>query len=118
MSDFAGDPWHAYFGYCTWWAWYRHQGEPLLKMGNAASWPSRAPAYGLHVGTRPVVGATAIFQPGVEGADPSGHAAHVEAVLGGGWFIISEMNFGWNGGGWGRVDWRYVYMAPGVSFIY
>lgn len=118
MADFAGDPWSAYFGVCTWYAWYRHQGEPLLKMGNAASWPSVAPSYGLHVGTTPVVGATAIFQPGVEGADGGGHAAHVEQVLGGGWFIISEMNFTWNGGGWGRVDWRYVYMAPGVSFIY
>lgn len=119
MSDFAGDPWHAYFGFCTWWAWYRHQSEPLLKMGNAANWPRVAPSYGLHVGSKPVVGATAIFQPGVEGADAgAGHAAHVEAVLGGGWFIISEMNFGWNGGGWGRVDWRYVYVAPGVSFIY
>lgn len=118
MADFAGDPWHAYFGVCTWYAWYRHQGEPLLKMGDAAAWPSAAPSYGLRVGTTPVAGATAIFQPGVEGADGGGHAAHVEQVLGGGWFIISEMNFSWNGGGWGHVDWRYVYMAPGVSFIY
>ncbi|HEU5439474.1 MAG TPA: CHAP domain-containing protein [Ktedonobacterales bacterium] len=119
MSDFAGDPWHAYFGFCTWWAWYRHQSEPLLKMGNAANWPRVAPSYGLHVGTKPVVGATAVFQPGVEGADSgAGHVGHVEAVLSGGWFIISEMNFGWNGGGWGRVDWRYVYVASGVSFIY
>ena len=118
MSDFAGDPWSAEFGACTWYAWYRNQGEPLLKMGDAAAWPGMAPSYGLRVGTTPVVGATAIFQPGVEGADGGGHAAHVEQVLGGGWFIISEMNFTWNGGGWGRVDWRYVYMAPGVSFIY
>lgn len=118
MSDFGGDPWHAYFGVCTWYAWYRHQGEPLLRMGNAAAWPSVAPSFGLRVGTTPVVGATVVFQPGVEGADGGGHAAHVEEVLGGGWFIISEMNFSWNGGGWGRVDWRYVYMAPGVSFIY
>ena len=118
MSDFAGDPWSAYFGVCTWYAWYRHQGEPLLKLGNAAAWPGAAPSYGLRVGTTPVAGATVIFQPCVEGADGGGHAAHVEQVLGGGWFIISEMNFTWNGGGWGRVDWRYVYMAPGVSFIY
>lgn len=118
MGDFAGDPYASSFGVCTWYAWYRHQGEPLLKMGNAAAWPGVAPSYGLRVGTTPAVGATAIFQPGVEGADGGGHAAHVEQVLGGGWFIISEMNFTWNGGGWGRVDWRYVYMAPGVSFIY
>lgn len=118
MSDFAGDPWSQYFGYCTWYAWYRHQNEPLLRLGNASQWPGTAPAYGLHVGSTPVAGATVIFQPGVEGAGGGGHAAHVEAVLGGGWFIISEMNFSWNGGGWGRVDWRYAFVASGVSFIY
>jgi surface antigen len=118
MGDFAGDPYSSYFGFCTWYAWYRYQGEPLMKLGNAAAWASNAPAYGLHTGTTPVVGATAVFQPGVEGAGGGGHAAHVEAVLGGGWFIVSEMNFGWNGGGWGLVDWRYVYVTSGVSFIY
>ncbi|MGZ3636336.1 MAG: CHAP domain-containing protein [Ktedonobacterales bacterium] len=118
MGDFAGDPWSQYFGYCTWYAWYRHQNEPLLRLGNAAQWPSNAPSHGLRVGSTPVAGATVVFQPGVEGAGGGGHAAHVEAVLSGGWFIISEMNFSWNGGGWGRIDWRYAYVAPGVSFIY
>jgi surface antigen len=118
MSDFAGDPWSQYFGVCTWYAWYRHQNEPLMRLGNAAQWPSTAPSHGLRVGSTPAVGATVVFQPGVEGAGGGGHAAHVEAVLGGGWFIISEMNFYWNNGGWGRVDWRYAYVAPGVSFIY
>ncbi len=66
----------------------------------------------------PAVGATAVFQPGVEGAGGGGHAGHVEEVLGGGWFVISEMNFSWNGGGWGHVDWRFVYVRSGVSFIY
>lgn len=118
MRDFSGDPWSQYFGYCTWYAWYRHQNEPLMRLGNAAQWPSNAPSHGLRVGSTPVVGATVIFQPGVEGAGGGGHAAHVEAVLSGGWFIISEMNFSWNGGGWGRVDWRYAYVGSGVSFIY
>jgi surface antigen len=118
MGDFAGDPYGSYFGYCTWYAWYRYQGEPLLKLGNAAAWAWNAPAHGLRTGTTPVVGATAVFQPGVEGASGAGHVAHVEAILGGGWFIVSEMNFGWNGGGWGRVDWRYVYVTSGVTFIY
>jgi len=118
MSDFAGDPYSSYFGVCTWYAWYRHQNEPLMKMGNAASWAWNASKYGLRTGTTPVVGATAVFQPGVEGAGSGGHAAHVEVVLGGGWFIVSEMNFGLNGGGWGRVDWRYAYVTSGVSFIY
>ena len=118
MSDFAGDPWHSYFGVCTWYAWYRHQGEPLMRMGNASQWAYTASSFGLSVGTTPAVGATAVFQPGVEGAGGGGHAAVVEQVLGGGWFIVSDMNFGINGGGWGRVDWRYAHTAPGVSFIY
>jgi surface antigen len=118
MADFKGDAYAGFFGVCTWYAWYRHQGEPLMQLGNAQSWPSNASRYGLKVGSAPVVGATAVFQPGVEGAGGGGHAGHVEAVLGGGWFVISEMNFSWNGGGWGHVDWRFVYVRSGVSFIY
>ncbi len=90
----------------------------MTKLGMASQWAANAPRYGLRTGTTPVVGATAVFQPGVEGAGSGGHVAHVEQVLGGGWFIVSEMNFGLNGGGWGRVDWRYAYVAPGVAFIY
>jgi surface antigen len=118
LGDFAGDPYASLFGVCTWYAWYRKQSEPLLRLGTAASWAYSAASFGLRTGTTPVVGATAVFQPGVEGAGSGGHVAHVEQVLGGGWFIVSEMNFYWNGGGWGRVDWRYVYVAPGVTFIY
>lgn len=118
MSDFAGDPNASSFGVCTWYAWYRHQNEPLTQLGHAGEWAWNAPKYGLAVGTTPRVGATVVFQPGVEGAGGTGHVGHVEAVLGGGWFIISEMNFYWNGGGWGRVDYRYAYVRSGVSFIY
>jgi surface antigen len=118
MSDFAGDPYSQYFGVCTWYAWSRAQSEPLMRLGGAAQWAWNAGGFGLRTGSTPSVGATAVFQPGVEGAGGGGHVAHVEAVLGGGWFIVSEMNFGLNGGGWGRVDWRYAYTAPGVSFIY
>ena len=118
MGDFAGDPYSGFFGVCTWYAWYRHRGEPLMRLGNAAQWAYNAPRFGLRVGATPVAGATAVFQPGVEGAGGGGHAAHVEVVLGGGWFILSEMNYYWNGGGWGRVDWRFAYAGSGVSFIY
>jgi CHAP domain len=118
MSDFAGDPASSFFGYCTWYAWYRAQSESLLRLGMAAQWAANAPRYGLSTGTTPAVGATAVFQPGVEGAGGGGHAAHVEQVLGGGWFIVSEMNYILNGGGWGRIDWRYAYVTSGVSFIY
>lgn len=119
MSDFGGDPYSGSFGVCTWYAWYRHQSESaLMKLGMADSWARNAPSHGLSVGSSPRVGATAVFQPGVQGAGGSGHVGHVEAILSGGWFIISEMNFTWNGGGWGRVDWRYVHVGSGVSFIY
>lgn len=118
MSDFAGDPYAGSFGSCTWYAWYRRQGESLMQLGNAAQWAYNASAHGLATGTAPEVGATAVFQAGVQGASGLGHAAHVEAVYGGGWFLVSEMAFTWNGGGWGRVSYRYAHTGAGVSFIY
>lgn len=118
MYDFAGDPYASSFGVCTWYAWYRHQSEPLASFGSAINWISAARSHGLSVGTQPVAGATVVFSPGVEGAGGTGHVGHVEQVLGGGWFIISEMNFYWNGGGWGKVDYRYAYVRSGVNFIY
>ncbi|HKT37859.1 MAG TPA: CHAP domain-containing protein [Ktedonobacterales bacterium] len=108
----------SYFGWCTWYASYRKQSEPLMRLGNAAAWTKNAPRYGLHTGTRPAVGATVVFQPHVQGASGGGHVGHVERVYSNGWFLISEMAFYWNGGGWGRVSFRYVHTGPGVSFIY
>ncbi len=113
-----GGAYSGYFGTCTWYAWYRHQNEPLMQLGSAGQWAYNARSHGLRTGSVPVVGATVVFQGGVQGADPAGHAGHVEAVYGNGWFLISEMNFYWNGGGWGRVDYRYVHTGWGVSFIY
>ena len=106
------------FGQCTWWAQYKRQDENLRHMGNARYWAGSAAARGYRVGGTPVKGATVVFQPGVEGAGGAGHVAHVEAVYPGGWFLVSEMNFFWNGGGWGRVDYRFAYARSGVSFIY
>ena len=119
MSDFAGDPHSSEFGVCTWWAWYARRDEPQLgTLGMATNWISNARALGMSVGSTPAVGATAVFAPGVQGAGSGGHVGHVEQLLGGGWFILSEMNFYWNGGGWGRVDFRYVHVGSGVQFIY
>jgi hypothetical protein len=64
------------------------------------------------------VGATVVFQPGVQGASGGGHAAHVEAGFKNGWFLVSEMSFYWNGGGWGRISFRYAHTGSGVAFIY
>lgn len=118
MGDSGGDPYYSAFGYCTWYVWYRNRYQPLMQMGNAWQWAFTASAYGLRTGSSPAVGATAVFQPGVQGASSLGHAAHVEAVYSNGWFLVSEMSFYWNGGGWGRVDYRYAHTGPGVSFIY
>jgi surface antigen len=117
LSDFAGDPYSSVYGQCVWYAWYKHRYLPLLKMGNAGSWPARARSLGLRVSTWARTGATIIFMPGVQGASPVGHAGVVEAILSGGWLVISEMNFSWNGGGWGRVNYRYVHTGSGVYFI-
>lgn len=106
------------FGQCTWWAQNLRRDENLRGMGNARYWAAGARARGYRVGSVPAAGATAVFQPGVQGAGGLGHAGHVEKVYPGGWFLISEMNFYWNGGGWGRVDYRFVRAGPGVEFIY
>ncbi len=118
LGDFAGDPYSSSYGTCTWYAWYRRQDERLASFGPATNWISGARTAGLATGSSPAAGATAVFAPGVEGAGGGGHAAHVEQVLGGGWFLISEMNFTFDGGGWGRVSYRYALAGPGVSFIY
>ncbi|HLJ80417.1 MAG TPA: CHAP domain-containing protein, partial [Ktedonobacterales bacterium] len=106
------------FGQCTWWAQWERRDENLTHMGNAMYWASSAAKRGYHVGTVAVAGATVVFQPGAQGAGGAGHVAHVVAVYPGGWFLVSEMNYYWNGGGWGRVDYRFAHMGWGVQFIY
>jgi surface antigen len=106
------------FGQCTWWAQRHRSDENLTRMGNAQYWAGGAAARGYYVTTVARANATVVFQPGVQGAGGAGHVAHVVAVYPGGWFLVSEMNFYWNGGGWARVDYRYAHMGSGVSFIY
>jgi hypothetical protein len=112
LSDYAGDPYSGFWGYCTWYAQYKRMDEHLMVLGNAGQWAYTAASHGLRTGTVPVAGATAVYQGGL------GHVAHVEKVLGGGWFLVSEMNMYWNGGGFGRVSWRYSFAGPGVTFVY
>lgn len=117
MSDVGGYYSWA-FGQCTWWAQYERRDENLMHMGNAQYWAGGAASRGYKVGSLPSAGATVVFQPGVQGAGGAGHVAHVVKVYPGGWFLISEMNFYWNGGGWGRVDYRFAHSGWGVQFIY
>jgi CHAP domain len=106
------------WGQCTWWAQHNRQDENLKGMGNAQYWAGGAAARGYYVTGTPKAGATVVFQPGVQGAGGAGHVAHVVAVYPGGWFLVSEMNFFWNGGGWARVDYRFAHTGSGVAFIY
>jgi len=118
MSGPPGNYYYWAFGQCTWWAQYERRGENLMHMGNARYWAAVAASRGYRVGSRPQAGATVVFQPGVQGAGGAGHVAHVVKVYPDGWFLVSEMNFYWNGGGWARVDYRLAHTGWGVNFIY
>jgi surface antigen len=106
-------PW----GQCTWYARARG-GAELNGLGNAGAWAANARRRGLAVGYAPRAGATVVFAVGVQGASRLGHVAHVERVLGGGRFLVSEMNYFGYGGGFGRVSQRVAHTGAGVSFIY
>ncbi len=117
LADIAGDPYSSVYGQCVWYAWYRNRSLPLLQLGVSGQWVANARRLGLRVGYSPWFGATVVFQPNVQGASASGHVGVVEQVLGSGWFLISEMNFYFNGGGFGRVSYRYAHVGAGVAFI-
>jgi surface antigen len=107
---------HYPWGYCTWGAAHLAH-DNVDGLGNAWHWIYGARARGLPTGTVPRVGATVVFQPGVQYAGSSGHVAHVVAVNGSS-FRIEEMNsYGW-GGGFGRFSYRWAHIGPGVTFIY
>lgn len=104
---------HFSFGECT---WYVAQRRYIPWFGNADQWYTAAAAMGFPEGHVPQVGAVVVFWPGGDGAGSVGHVAYVESVLPGGYFMLSEMNFG----AWDRVDTRIL---PGDSsgiqgFIY
>jgi surface antigen len=92
--------------------------ENLTLMGDAWNWAYSARARGLIVTTTPAANATVVFAPYVQDAGSLGHVAHVEQLLSGGWVLVSEMNFSWNGGGEGRVSYRFIHPGEGVWFIH
>lgn len=104
----ADFPYRPGFGYCNWWVRERHQNHPDITENTT-----------LPRGDTPLAGAVVWFDPNVQGATSAGHWAQVVAVAPDGyWFLVSEMNFGWRGGGFGRVDYRYAHTGPGVQFVY
>jgi hypothetical protein len=95
------------FGYCNWWVEALHPNTPDILTNH--SYPRSS---------TPTPGAAVWFDAGVQGASSAGHWAQVVALNPDGyWMLITEMNFAWRGGGFGRVDYRYVHVGPGVVFI-
>lgn len=120
-SDVSGNPSARSYplGQCTWLAAYlAPTGQDFAWLGNAWEWANSARAHGLPTGSAPQVGATAVFAPGDQGASSLGHVAHVVQVFSGGWFLVEEMNFFWNGGGFNLISYRYARADGAVQFIY
>lgn len=95
------------YGWCNWWPEVLHSAfsgyDALHQPGHAT----------------PRVGAVVYFAPYVQGASSAGHYAQVVAIAPGGyWLLVTEMNFYWRGGGWAKVDYRYIHVGSGVSFRY
>lgn len=101
------------FGQCT---WYVNTRRPAPWGGNAWQWYGRAKAWGRPVGPTPRVGAIMVTWE----SPYWGHVAYVEQVYPDGSWLVSEMNYNNNGGGWGRVSYRHVVPGtiPLIGFIY
>ncbi len=109
--------WSFAFGECTWYVATQRQ---VTWGGNADQWWANAAAAGYLEGQTPEVGSIVVWGPNVPGESFGyGHVAYVEAVQGN-QFEVSEMNFsGVPGGGWDRVDYRWVPDGAGyLGFIY
>lgn len=96
------------FGYCNWWVEALHPNQQDILYGTEYA-----------RSTTPIVGSAMWFPPNEQGASSAGHWAQVVAI---GpdhyWLLITEMNFGWRGGGFGKVDYRYVHVDPGAGIFY
>ena len=96
------------FGYCNWWVRVTHPDH--YDITENTSYPR---------GSTPIAGAAVFFDSYEQGALSEGHWAQVVAVSSDHyWVLISEMNFAWRGGGFGRIDYRYIHVSPHVHFVY
>lgn len=98
-------PYEAGWGWCNWWAEVLHPHENI--------WAATR-----HL--TPRIGAAIYFPPGDQGASMMGHwGGEIIAISPGGtWLLISEMNDDWRGGGFARVNYRYVRNDGAIKFIY
>ena len=108
--------WAFAYGDCT---WYVATQRKVTWGGNAYQWWPNAAAAGYAEGQTPQVGSIVVWGQDVSGYSYGyGHVAYVQAVQGN-QFEVSEMNFGAPGGGWDRVDYRWVTAGSGyLGFIY
>ncbi len=99
------------YGQCTWYVASRRN---VTWGGNAITWWWNAAGIRAE-GHVPVQGAIVVIRSGWVG-----HVAFVERVNPDGSYVISEMNFWADGGGWGRVDHRTLSASDSsvVGFIY
>lgn len=98
-SSVSTAAWHSP-GFCNWVV------EALHRTNNLWGLP--------HISLRP--GAAIFFSGGVYGASSAGHWANVVSIHGG-WMLIIEENFTWRGGGFGRIDYRFVPIGRGETFL-
>lgn len=87
----AGDP-NAHYGNCTWWAARERPDLKAFMNQNARLWYGDAVTRGFSVGSRPTVGAVAVFDLGEK---KPGHVAPIVEVSGNGSFSVSEMGWEW-----------------------
>lgn len=92
------------WGWCNWWPEALHPGDAGYSALHGA------------VDGAPHSGDVVHFNAGVQGAGGAGHYAQVVAARSDGWLLITEMNFYWRGGGFGRVDYRFVHTGAGVWY--
>ena len=113
-------------GQCTAWAFLMRPdvvveamlANPALTNWDAARWAANARSAGLSVGTRPAVGAIAVWPAGVDGSGPVGHVAYVQKVKAGGAFFVTEEDWEdnpsptsrWVSGASTSV--RFIYVQP------
>jgi LysM repeat protein len=99
------------YGQCTYYVATR---RAVNWSGNAVEWWWSARSHRPE-GQVPVQGAIVVFNIGWVG-----HVAYVEHVNQDGTFLVSEMNYHADGGGWGRVDYRVIddNDASILGFIY
>lgn len=107
------------YGQCTWWADQRYHQltgayVPWTSNADAYQWAGEASHYHWKVSNTPKRGSIMMLSVGVEGAFGDGHVAVVERLLGGGRFMVSEMNWG---GRTGVVTYSTFTAARGVYFI-